>query len=63
MLSNLYADGAIQLSRDLRFAVLQGMCVGGSTVVNNAICFDPPPDVLEYWNEPGSRTPASTSTS
>ena len=28
-LSNLYSDGAIQVSRDLRFAVLQGMCVGG----------------------------------
>ena len=38
MLSDLYSDGAIQLSRDLRFAVLQGMCVGGSTVVNNAVC-------------------------
>jgi choline dehydrogenase-like flavoprotein len=50
-ISNLYRDGALQLSNDLRFSVLQGMCVGGSTVVNNAICFDLPPHVLRRWNE------------
>jgi choline dehydrogenase-like flavoprotein len=49
-ISNLYADGALQLSRDFSFQVLQGMCVGGSTVVNNAVCFDIPPDVLRAWN-------------
>jgi choline dehydrogenase-like flavoprotein len=49
-ISNLYADGALQLSRDFSFQVLQGMCVGGSTVVNNAVCFDLPDDVLERWN-------------
>jgi choline dehydrogenase-like flavoprotein len=51
-ISNLYADGALQLSRDFSFQVLQGMCVGGSTVVNNAVCFDIPPDVLQHWNGP-----------
>ena len=35
--SALYADGALELSTDFRFAVTQGMCVGGSTVVNNAV--------------------------
>jgi choline dehydrogenase-like flavoprotein len=54
-ISNLYADGALQLSRDFSFQVLQGMCVGGSTVVNNAVCFDLPPDVLELWNGPRHR--------
>jgi choline dehydrogenase-like flavoprotein len=49
-ISNLYADGALQLSRDFSFQVLQGMCVGGSTVVNNAVCFDLPDDVLRRWN-------------
>jgi choline dehydrogenase-like flavoprotein len=53
-ISNLYADGALQLSRDFSFQVLQGMCVGGSTVVNNAVCFDLPPDVLADWNERGA---------
>ena len=49
-ISNLYADGALQLSRDFSFQVLQGMCVGGSTVVNNAVCFDIPPEELTRWN-------------
>jgi choline dehydrogenase-like flavoprotein len=49
-ISNLYADGALQLSRDFSFQVLQGMCVGGSTVVNNAVCFNLPDDVLRLWN-------------
>ena len=40
--SNLYADGAMQMSKDARFQVLQGKCVGGSTVVNNAVCLDIP---------------------
>ncbi|HEY3231508.1 MAG TPA: GMC family oxidoreductase N-terminal domain-containing protein, partial [Roseiflexaceae bacterium] len=52
MFSKLYADGALQLSRDFRFQVLQGMCVGGSTVVNNAVCFDLPDAVLRHWNDP-----------
>ena len=51
-ISNLYADGALQISRDFSFQVLQGMCVGGSTVVNNAVCFDLPADVRDHWNGP-----------
>ncbi len=49
--SNLYSDGGMQLSRDARFQVLQGMCVGGSTVVNNAVCFRLPGHVLDRWND------------
>jgi choline dehydrogenase-like flavoprotein len=51
-LSNLYADGALTLSRDFRFQVAQGMCVGGSTVVNNAVCFDLLDEMLGRWNGP-----------
>lgn len=54
MLTRLYGDGALQLSRDFRFQVLQGSCVGGSTVVNNAVCFRMPKEVLSKWNDPGS---------
>jgi choline dehydrogenase-like flavoprotein len=49
--SDLYSDGAMQLSGDARFQVLQGMCVGGSTVVNNAVCFDLPDHMLDRWND------------
>jgi choline dehydrogenase-like flavoprotein len=51
-ISSLYADGALQLTRDFGFQVLQGMCVGGSTVVNNAVCFDLPDHVRDDWNGP-----------
>jgi choline dehydrogenase-like flavoprotein len=50
--ATLYADGGMQMSTDARFQVLQGMCVGGTTVVNNAVCFDLPEEVLERWNDP-----------
>jgi choline dehydrogenase-like flavoprotein len=52
MLARLYDQGALQLTRDFRFQVLQGSCVGGTTVVNNAVCFDVPKDVLGRWNDP-----------
>jgi choline dehydrogenase-like flavoprotein len=51
-ISNLYVDGALQLTRDFSFHVLQGMCVGGSTVVSDAVCFDLPDEVLGRWNGP-----------
>jgi choline dehydrogenase-like flavoprotein len=53
MVSKLYADGALQQARDFRFQVIQGSCVGGSSVVNNAVCFDTPDRVLDQWNDKG----------
>jgi choline dehydrogenase-like flavoprotein len=50
MIVQLYADGLMQQTEDWRFTVLQGSCVGGSTTVNNAVCFDPPAAVLARWN-------------
>jgi choline dehydrogenase-like flavoprotein len=52
MLTKLYRDGAVQLARDFKLQVLQGMCVGGTTVVNNAVSIEPPPEVLQRWLEP-----------
>ncbi len=51
MVSRLYADGALQQARDFQFQVIQGSCVGGSSVVNNAVCFDTPDHVLDRWND------------
>src|ERR671925_363112 len=51
MYAQLYSDGALQLSRDFSVQVLQGMCVGGSTVVNNGVSFNLPEHVLGQWNE------------
>lgn len=50
MISRLYSDGALQISQALRFTILQGSAVGGTTVVNNAVCFDTPQRVLDAWN-------------
>jgi choline dehydrogenase-like flavoprotein len=51
-LASLYAEGALTMSTDFRFQVGQGTCVGGSTVVNNAVCFEIPDRVLGRWNDP-----------
>lgn len=51
MIGRLYADGLMQQTEDWRFTILQGNCVGGSTTVNNAVCFPPPPRVLDRWND------------
>lgn len=50
-LSALFADGAMQRSKDARFQVLQAKCVGGGTVINNAVCFDLPEPAFERWND------------
>ena len=62
MIGRLYADGLMQQTEDFRFTVLQGSCVGGSTTVNNAVCFDPPPRGARPLERPAARTPGSTST-
>jgi choline dehydrogenase-like flavoprotein len=49
----LYNEGALQLATDFRLQVLQGMCVGGGTTINNGVCFDPPPSVLAAWAHRG----------
>lgn len=51
MIGKLYADGMFQQTDDFRFTILQGSCVGGSTVVNNAVSFEPPEPVLQDWND------------
>ena len=45
----IYADSGDQLNKTGDLSVLQGTCVGGSTVVNGAICFRTPDKVLESW--------------
>lgn len=54
MLPMLYADGGLQLTQDFDLAILQGTCVGGTTVVNNGICFRVPDDVLSEWDGIGA---------
>jgi choline dehydrogenase-like flavoprotein len=54
----LYNEGALQLATNFSLQVLQGMCVGGGTTINNALCLDPPELVLEQWEPRGLDRPA-----
>jgi choline dehydrogenase-like flavoprotein len=49
----LYAEGGLQTTRRMDFAILQGECVGGSTVVNNAVCVRMPDVSRREWEENG----------
>jgi choline dehydrogenase-like flavoprotein len=49
MTQMLFQDGARQTNVDGDFLLLQGACVGGSTVVNGAVCFRTPDWALERW--------------
>jgi choline dehydrogenase-like flavoprotein len=49
----LYNEGALQLATNFSLQVLQGMCVGGGTTINNALCLRPPEPVLADWAERG----------
>lgn len=46
MTARLYAMNA---ATDSGMALYGGRCVGGSTVVNDALCFRPPPEILATW--------------
>ena len=48
-LETLYEDHGNQVNTTGDLAVLQGKCIGGSTVVNAAVCFRVPDQVLEDW--------------
>ncbi|MFA6921391.1 MAG: GMC family oxidoreductase, partial [Gallionella sp.] len=45
----IYQDHGMQANADGDITMLQGACVGGSTVVNAAVCFRIPDHYLEKW--------------
>ncbi len=51
MYRRLYRDQGTQSTRDLSINILQGRSVGGSTVINNCICFRTPDRVLATWRD------------
>jgi choline dehydrogenase-like flavoprotein len=50
-MGTLYADEGGQTNTDQDISILQGRCVGGSTVVNAALCFRTPDYYLKIWRE------------
>jgi hypothetical protein len=53
----LYNEGALQLATNFKLQVLQGMCLGGGTTINNALCVPPPRAVLDAWSARGIDPP------
>lgn len=49
MMPRLYKDGGMQLNAAMDLFVLQGSCVGGSTVLSNMVMVRPQPEVFEQW--------------
>ncbi len=46
----VYVDQGGQAAKDGTVGILQGECVGGSTVINGEVCFRIPDFVLEQWS-------------
>ncbi len=51
MVAKLYKESGLQTTVDLDMYLLQGRGLGGTTLVNNAICFELRDDVLDEWRD------------
>lgn len=49
MIPRIYKDGGLQLNTAMDLFILQGSCVGGSTVLSNMVMIRPDRDVVERW--------------
>ena len=49
MVRKLYKEGGLQQTKRFDLMILQGECVGGTTVINNSVCFPMPPHIRERW--------------
>jgi choline dehydrogenase-like flavoprotein len=57
--ATLYKDGAAQMNSAVTMALLQGSCVGGSTVLANVVCFRLPETVRQAYASFGLELPRS----
>ena len=53
MVPLLWKNGGFNFDDNLSIAIAQAACLGGSTVINDAVCFDPPERVKAEWRELG----------
>jgi len=51
MLPKLYKEGGLQQTKRGDMIVMQGECVGGGSVIYNAVCYMIPPVVRRTWSE------------
>ena len=57
MMPLLWKNGGSNFTENLRMVIAQGECLGGSTVINDAVCFKTPPLVRDQWREMGVDIP------
>ena len=53
MMPLLWKNSGFNFDDDMRIAIAQGSCLGGSTIINDAVCFDPPGKVIDEWRSIG----------
>lgn len=49
MIPLLWKNAGANFTANLKIAIAQGSCLGGSTVINDAVCFDIPPSIVKQW--------------
>ena len=49
LIPRIYADSGARATHDAAIPILQGKCVGGTTVINHGICFRTPERILNEW--------------
>ncbi len=59
MLPLLWHNAAANFTSNLRIAIAQGSCLGGSTVINDAVCFGIPEPVINQWQNGPARVSIS----
>jgi choline dehydrogenase-like flavoprotein len=53
MIPLLWKNSGFNFDDTLRIAIAQGCCLGGSTIINDAVCFGTPIRVKEEWRKLG----------
>lgn len=51
MLPLLWQNAGANFTSNLRIAIAQGSCLGGSTVINDAVCFGIPDLIINQWQK------------
>jgi choline dehydrogenase-like flavoprotein len=57
MMPLLWKNGGATFTDNLRMVIAQGQCLGGSTVINDAVCFKTPVVVRDEWRAMGVSIP------
>ena len=53
MMPLLWKNGGANFTDNLRIVIAQGQCLGGSTVINDAVCLRTPQIIREQWRAMG----------